>query len=379
LDRIDETFIKALFTADYYHGYRALESYVLNVLLRIFHRLKISSYLVREFRTVDEVLSHFGFHSQSRALLDWALNYLHLMGHAERNGTGFRLTNVESGDSAEAKAEEALRHIPSAGVFLDLVSGVEEELDSFMRGDKTGKDILFSSGAMMKLWNDYFNNHFYGCAVINRTAAYGVSKWFSLTDGQRILEIGSGTSGGTVALFRMLRDNNLLKDIEGIVLSDAYPPMLDLGRNNIKTQISDPPSYEQRVLDVCRSPAAQGFEEESFDIIYGVNVLHVAEDLLTSMEHLRRLLRKGGLLIVGETIRPEKNRPMHHEIVSNLLDNYFDVKCEGETRPAHGFLTMDEWMMNFKRAGFSDLDRLTEIDFDFRPLHSVAVYKGRKT
>ena len=99
------------------------------------------------------------------------------------------------------------------------------------------------------LWNDYFNNNFYGYSVLNYGVAYGITKWFSQTCGKSMLEIGSGTSGATIKVFQMMRDNNLLDSTDTIKLTDVTSSMLYLGNQNIIKDIKNPPAYEKRILD----------------------------------------------------------------------------------------------------------------------------------
>jgi SAM-dependent methyltransferase len=214
--------------------------------------------------------------------------------------------------------------------------------------------------------------------------AYGITKWFSQTGGRSMLEVGSGTSGATVKVFGMLRDNYLLDSMDSVILTDIIPSLLVLGDGNIRKNITPPVKYEQRMLDINKPFIDQGFQKESFDIVYGVNVLHVACNLGISLSEIYSCLNKNGILVIAETIRPVEDRAMHHEIIFNLLENYYSVQLDPEMRPSHGFLTKETWMHNFKTVGFNNIDYLTEperhdqLDIDIKPLHSVLVLKGQK-
>jgi SAM-dependent methyltransferase len=280
--------------------------------------------------------------------------------------------------------QQIVQYQPTADIFVNLIQAIEERIGDFLEGRISGGDLLFSNESMVNLWNSYFNNQFYGYSLINHGVAYGIAKWFSHTKGTSMLEVGSGTSGASTMVFQMLRDNNLLDSMNTILLTDVVPSLLDQGRRNIEQRISDPPHFVQEVLDINKSLGGQGLEEKSFDIIFGVNVLHVARDLAFSLEELYQRLHKGGVLIIAETIRPATNMPMHQEFIFNLLENYHDVELDGETRPCHGFLTRDQWVKNFEKAGFRNIEYLKEpdgheeIDFDIKPLHAFMVLKGQK-
>lgn len=384
MDNLDKTFIKALFSADYYRGYQEVEAYILKTLLNILQTNNISDYLQQDFRTVDEVVDRFSLNSQSRPFLKWALDYTEYFGYSQCKNDAYQLNNSVPAGSREENVQRILEFIPSADIFINIIKTIEAGINNFLKGQVTGGNMLFADESIVTLWNSYFNNDFYGYAVVNHGVAYGIAKWFSQTNGASMLEVGSGTSGASAMTFQLLRDNNLLNSLHTIVLTDVVVALLEKGRMNIKQQIGDPPPYEQRVLDINESIDAQGFAEKSFDIIFGVNVLHVARNLTFSLQELYRHLNTNGILILAETTRPTASRPMHHEFIFNLLENYYDVELDPATRPYHGFLTREHWRENFAKVGFknieflSELDHHDEINFDLKPLHSFLVIKGQK-
>ncbi len=384
MDSLDKTFVKALFSSVYYRGYKEIEIYVLNTLLHIFQTMKINDYLHQDFRTVDEIIGRFGLHEQSGPFLQWAFDYTAYLGYLERNNDAYQLINPITAINREENLPQILQFIPSADIFINLIRIIETGIKDFLEGWVKGGDLLFGDATIVNLWNSNFNNDFYGYAVVNHGIAYGITKWFSQTNGSSMLEVGSRTSGASAMTFQLLRDNNLLDSLHTIVLTDMVPTLLEKGRSNIKLQVTDPPLYEQRILDINSPIDGQGFSGETFDIIFGVNVLHVARDLSFTLQELRSHLNKDGMLILAETTRPAANRPMHHEFIFNLLENYHDVKLDPEMRPQHGFLTREQWLKNFHKAGFRNIEYLSELDhydnisFDLKPLHSFLVLKGQK-
>ncbi|KAK4065845.1 uncharacterized protein Triagg1_8397 [Trichoderma aggressivum f. europaeum] len=55
-----------------------------------------------------------------------------------------------------------------------------------------------------------------------------------------------------------------------------------------------------KVLDVEKSPSAQGYEHHSYDIVIASNVLHATESLHTTLVNTRKLLKPGGYLLLLE-------------------------------------------------------------------------------
>lgn len=384
MDSLDKTFVKALFTSDYYKGYQEIEKYVLKSLLNIFHSTNMIDYLQQDFRTVDKIIDRFGLDSQASHFLKWAFDYTEFLGYSEFKNGAYQLTDSVGDINSAENAQRILKLIPSADIFMKLVRAIEARMDDFLKGRVKGGELLFADETIVSLWNSYFNNDFYGYAVLNHGIAYGIAKWFSQTNGASMLEVGSGTSGASMMTFQLLRDNNLLDSLQTIVLTDVVAPLLEKGRSNIKHQIGDPPHYEQRILDINNPVDDQGFAGESFDIIFGVNVLHVAQDLTFSLQELHRHLNKDGMLILAETTRPSTNRPMHHEFIFNLLENYYDVELDPKIRPHHGFLTREQWSEHFEKVDFRNIEYLMELDhhddigFNLKPLHSFLVLKGQK-
>ena len=72
----------------------------------------------------------------------------------------------------------------------------------------------------------------------------------------------------------------------------------------------------------------QGIAGGEFDLVYGVNVLHVAEDLLFSLGQARGALTPDGCLIISECVRPHLHQPMYPELVFQILDSFTDVDTD---------------------------------------------------
>ena len=112
---------------------------------------------------------------------------------------------------------------------------------------------------------------------------------------------------------------------------------------------------------------SQGIIPGEFTLVYGVNVLHVARDLLFALGQARNALASGGCLIISECVRPRLDQPMYPELVFQILDSFTEVDTHPEFRPNAGFLTADQWRNAFQRAGFTrtevkpELDRIREI------------------
>ncbi len=102
-------------------------------------------------------------------------------------------------------------------------------------------------------------------------------------------------------------------------------------------------------------PQEQGFEPGSFDLVYGVNALHVARDLPASLEYLRALLKPSGRLLVGEGSPPDARRMWRPDLLFGLLEGWWNVVLDPVLRPRPGWLTPGEWRALFESAGFTNV------------------------
>ena len=80
---------------------------------------------------------------------------------------------------------------------------------------------------------------------------------------------------------------------------------------------------------------------DEFDLIYGVNVLHVAKDLLFSLGQARDALAHDGWLVIGEWVRPYVGQRIYAELMFQILDSVTGVITDPTIRPNSGFLNTD--------------------------------------
>ncbi|MCH9697321.1 MAG: acyltransferase domain-containing protein, partial [Gammaproteobacteria bacterium] len=106
------------------------------------------------------------------------------------------------------------------------------------------------------------------------------------------------------------------------------------------------------VFDIFQDPVAQGFELQSFDIIYGLDVVHATPDISKAISQLSCLLKPGADLCLVET----PPIPRWYEMVWGLAEGWWyfnDSDLRSGTTP---LLTPDSWQQVFTESGlFSDV------------------------
>ncbi|KAG4444512.1 hypothetical protein IFR05_000103 [Cadophora sp. M221] len=165
----------------------------------------------------------------------------------------------------------------------------------------------------------------------------------------RVVEIGAGTGGATLPILTALGGMN-----------DKTPPrFLSYDITDITTGFfeklqektsawGDLISYKK--LDIEKDPSEQGFEDGYYDVVVAANVLHATKNMRNTMANVRRLLKKGGTLILVE-LMPKKVG------VTNIF-GIFDGWWMGEEvdRQKSPLMTEERWESVLKGAGFRGID-----------------------
>src|SRR5207302_9057214 len=112
-------------------------------------------------------------------------------------------------------------------------------------------------------------------------------------------------------------------------------------------------------LDVNQTWAAQDVGPASVQLVWGVNVFHLARDLEAVLAEARAALVPGGWLVIGEGLRPRRGEPAGAELPFRLLASFTNVDLAPETRATPRFLSAEERLGAAGRAGFTAPDVVT--------------------
>lgn len=365
MKREDSFFIKKLFTRQYYQVCDLQLRFLFNLLAEVLSELDIVEYLKEDFRSFQDIKENFNFHSQSDYSIRWLLSFLEDMDFLEtsedKNGIRFRVKrDVYLIDSCRI-ARQIIKLDQSSSISVELMRNIALDYGSFLKGDKTGLDILFGD-ERIKLWANYFNNNYSGYSVFNIFGAYGFCKWFSDVAGGKILELGGGSGGAAVKVFEIFKEKLLLDRITEYFFTDISSVFLRQGYRLISEKISNQSFIVFKKLDFNKSFRIQEIMNESVDVVYGVNALHVSYDLLFTLREIYGVLKNKGILVISELIRPSENKVLFQEFIFNLLENYHGVKTSPYLRPNYGFLTLKHWERNLSEAGFCNIEFISNIN-----------------
>jgi SAM-dependent methyltransferase len=185
--------------------------------------------------------------------------------------------------------------------------------------------------------------------VHGRMGAEAVANLFA---GGTVLEVGGGTGNGTLHLFEAMKSRDILDRIERYVFSDVSMRFLLETRRVVQKRFPSVPA-EWQFVDINRSLLEQKIEPASIDLVYGVNAAHVAKDILGFLKGCRRVLRPGGGVLFSERVRVHPRQMAPRELTLNL-STYHRSAAERnpDYRPAHCYLTPDNWLRVLDLAGF---------------------------
>lgn len=210
---------------------------------------------------------------------------------ADRRPAGLPNEDLEQAKQVVTDAD------PAFAPLAELLAGLAPQLVEAVRSSEAGESALYG-GVNSTLLADTFASlpEYREVGRVADAVAAAIAQHAALRDKPlRILEFGAGTG----VLSRPLADTLQATGTQ-LTVTDEAKGFVDL----LHDQLGDNPNIEVRRFDIMREPLTQGFEEHSFDLVLGLDVIHVLGDLHTGLQMLRRLLRSGGQMLLLESSEP---------------------------------------------------------------------------
>jgi len=255
-----------------------------------------------------------------------------------------------------ALAAELAAAEPDAAVGAEIVSLLADEGAAFLRGEKTGEEILFSP-ARLPLWIRYFSNANILYAINNTLGAEALTRVLPAS-GAEILEIGGGCGSAAEAALPRLGAR-----VARWRFTELVPTFARRGERAARAAAAPGTLVEAAKLDMTKPWAEQGVLPGTFDSVYSVNCFHVAPDLGFVLAEAKAALKPGGVVVVSECVKPGAHPPPSYvDFVFDFLTSFTDVKTDPVLRPNHGFLSPAAWRASFAAAGFHGVEVLPDVD-----------------
>jgi hypothetical protein len=161
--------------------------------------------------------------------------------------------------------------------------------------------------------------------------------------------VGAGLGSGTEAVL------GVLPGVKRYHVTEPFP--FFRRRAERKLRAAHPGvALEFGALDMNGGWAAQGVTPADHSLVIGVNVFHLARDLVATLRQAFEALEPGGWLVAGEAIRPRPHACVAAELPFQILQSFQAVETDPELRPTPGFLTAEGWTQALGRAGFTEIE-----------------------
>ncbi|MDQ6894746.1 MAG: class I SAM-dependent methyltransferase [Acidobacteriota bacterium] len=365
LSRIPDPEIRSLFSSEFILCCEEFDRFTTDMVVNLVRDLGLEAPLA-DGATSSELVRRMGFAPRAEVPIAWFLrklaeaDLLEMAGGPAGGAPRFKTRGplpVGDPDRAEGRARAIdPRSLPPFAVVRAMV----EHAPAFLRGEKTGEEILFAP-AKLPLWFDYFSNDNLLYAINNRLGAEAVVRALPSGRPATVVEIGGGSGSAALAVAERLSRDAALHRIGRYVFTEVVPTFLRRAERTVRGRFPALPAEFLR-LDMDRDFAAQGVPPGIADVVYAVNTVHIAKDLAAVLARIRETLRPGGTAVFSECVRPREGQPIYVEFVFNFLENFTGVATDPSTRPNHGFLTPENWRNAFRKAGFEAPEILPDVE-----------------
>ena len=139
--------------------------------------------------------------------------------------------------------------------------------------------------------------------------------------------------------------------IPSYTFTDASSDVLSKSANAFR-MYSDNMTF--KILDIEQTPATQGYEPHSYDIIVASNALHATASLQKTLDNTRQLLKPGGYLLLLELT---DTAPIRFTTIMGGLPSWWAGVYDG--RKYAPTVTPGVWHLALRKAGFGGIDTIT--------------------
>jgi SAM-dependent methyltransferase len=352
-----------VFSESLHESVELMERYSIDLSADVLRELNVTDQL-SDWRSADDLCRHLSFQPRFSSALAWLLERLVETGCIEAGRDGdtriYHLHQPLPPSELPRLRAFGLTIDPTNAASLDLLDHAASVYPAVARGEQSGDQSLLGPKGIA-LWLNYFHNDNLTYAVNNWVGAVLAANCLSSRPKLRILEVGAGAGSGTEALLRWFEERGFLPRIERYLVTEPNAFFRRRAQRDLANRYPGVP-LEWGTLNLDLGWSDQGVASGEFDLVYAVNVLHVAKDLLFSLSEARTTLTSDGWLVIGECLRPYPNQPIYPELMFQNLESFIDVQTQPDFRPSPGFLTGEQWRRAFAHAGFKRAEVAPDIE-----------------
>ncbi|KAI6777526.1 putative polyketide synthase, partial [Emericellopsis cladophorae] len=230
---------------------------------------------------------------------------------------------------------------------VKIATLVGETMPRVFKGETTMLEHLRTSG----LLDEYYAN---GVGTLESTAWLGgaVRQLTDRCPHLKIMEVGAGTGGATKRILAAAGHS-----FDSYTFTDISSSFFE------KAAVVLEPWQDKMIFKVCdveKDPIAQGFAEEVYDVVVASFILHATAQLDRTVRNIRKLVKPGGYLVIGEGTN---NGPFQSGdgLIFGTLPGWWLGADEGRTLSP--FVSASQWDTILRQNGFSGLDTTAPTQF----------------
>ncbi|AFX99663.1 ptzD [Candidatus Endolissoclinum faulkneri L2] len=309
----------------------AIEEYGRLKLIDIFGKLAA---LQKGTKKLEDIATHLGVHPNYSRLLTALFDIMARSGVLIMRD-GMVTLRVNSTMKAPERPKVVLlsAHLKLLETCLDGLTAVLTDL-------RKATDVLFPKGSaslVEAVYRDNPSSDPYNAMLAAATLSMAMPDRLL-----KVIEVGAGTGGATVAIAEALSASG--QDFD-YTMTDVSSIFLDPAR----ALFANKPQISFSVLDINADPIKQGFVCGAYDLVIASNVLHATSDLSRAVDHVKALLAPGGVLLLNEmTARSDLAT-----LTFGLTEGWW-AYTDSAARMPHGgpLLDVSGWRGLLSRAGF---------------------------
>ena len=257
-----------------------------------------------------ELQKRLGFVEKYAQLYEACIVILEQAGFVTVNASRlrFNITNdvLAQLSQLDTQQQEWEKKYPWLQAEFTLLRQCAQRLPQMLKGEVDATEVIFPNLSMALVEAVYrdgpiatYNNQRVASSVesllasIDTKAESGVGK-----EVIRILEVGAGTGGTSRGVLSALTNTlaNSQRKIE-YVYTDVSVAFIEYAEKEFGKEY---PFVKFQTLNIEKSPVGQEFEVGSCDIVIASNVLHATEMLGNTLQNIKCLLKRDGVLILNE-------------------------------------------------------------------------------
>jgi len=279
-------------------------------------------------------------------------------GEDEEGAVRYRATGIWPEERRSELRTQGLELDPAIAPSLDLLDLAGGLYPPLARGEVRGEQVLLGAGHV-GLWGEYFSNRHPIYAINNVIAAAAALP--RLPAGPfSILELGAGGGSASEELLGQIERAGRLGDLSRYEVTEPSTFFRRRAERSLRARFPGLP-LSFSALDIDAPPDPEAPAAGQFDLVLGVNVLHVARDLPAALARLAERLAPGGWLVGGECVRLFPGQPIAAEMVFLAMEGFVEVELDPEVRPEPGFLTPELWRRLFSEAGLAPVELVPDL------------------